>query len=924
MDSKPSNLKILQINLQRAKAASSEALHMALSKDVDLLVIQEPYVVNEKVAMLGSGKVLTTKCSDHRIKTGIVVYNKGLTVQLITQHSTSYFTTVRVETPRDSLYVISFYCSPDEDLGPPLEMLGKSMDCLSHNSVLILGDFNAKSHLWHSPVEDPRGFRLCEFMAMFNLTSLNESPLPTYSTARGESWVDVCLGNPTILNQDIYCSTVDHCSASDHNYIETIIKDNKIPHLPRRFSPHQSGFRRNRSTTDNLVKLETSIREAFVRRQHLVSVFFDIEKAYDRCWRYGILCYLHEFGLRGNLPVFIKSFLQNRRFQVRMGNTLSRSFVQEEGVHQGCILSVTLFLIKINSIANYLPPSVKHSLYVDDFQISCQSSNMSFIERQLQTSLNRIDHWSNTNGFSFNTEKTSCTHFCRRCGLHLDPEIYLNGVKILMVNEAKFLGVLFDHKLTFLPHLRNLKSRCLKSMNLLKVLCCSSWGADKCSMLRIYRALVRSKLDYGCIVYGSARESTLRMLDPIHHQALRLCTGAFRTSPVRSMYVDAYEPPLSLRREQLSLFYYIKQKSFSKPSVDCTVLDTQLKRLFEARPSSVPLFAIRMENVSSTIDLDTGNISQLEVCSVSPWSTPVINVDLSLKQFPKESTPDYVYRQHFAEIQHSNRNLIPIYTDGSKSDDYVGSAFVCQDEIVAEQIALNSSIFSAELHAIYLALKHVNRKGHRCCVIYTDSVSALQALISCEPSSHSIVIKIHNLICHLFTRNLSIKFCWVPGHVGIRGNEEADAAAKAASPSQHEMCLEGSDLKLVVKKRLAERWQNMWNAQIHNKLHEIKPNIENWTRNKHYDRRFEVILTRLRIGHTRLTHLYLLKGEDQPVCEYCNCTLSVKHMLCNCSAFKTRHRQYFGNACLTEILSQRPNVNNLLDFLKVTNIYKQI
>ncbi|XP_023240492.1 uncharacterized protein LOC111638941 [Centruroides sculpturatus] len=461
-----------------------------------------------------------------------------------------------------------------------------------------------------------------------------------------------------------------------------------------------------------------------------------------------------------------------------MGNALSRHYTQEEGVPQGCILSVTLFLIKINSIANCLPFSVKHSLYVDDFQISCQSSNMSFIERQLQTFLNRIYDWSKINGFTFNAAKTSCIHFCRRRGLHLDTEIQLNGDKITMVNDAKFLGVYFDHKLTFLLHVRNLKSRCLKSLNLSKVLCCSSWGADKVSMLRIYRALVCSKLDYGCIVYGSARESTLRMLDPIFHQALRLCTVAFRTSPVQSLYVDAYEPPLSLRREQLSLFYYIKQKSYSKLLVDITVLDTQLKRLFEARPSSVPSFVIRMENVSSTIDLNTGNISQLEVCSISPWSTPVINVDLSLKQFFKESTPDYVYRQHIAEIQHYDRNLILIYTDGSKSDDYVGSAFVCQDEIVAEQIALNSSIFSAELHAIYLASKYINRKGHRSCVIYTDSVSALQASISCEPSFYFIVIKIRKLFCHFTARNFFVKFCWVPGHVGIKGNESADAAAK--------------------------------------------------------------------------------------------------------------------------------------------------
>ncbi|XP_023231050.1 uncharacterized protein LOC111631090 [Centruroides sculpturatus] len=339
-----------------------------------------------------------------------------------------------------------------------------------------------------------------------------------------------------------------------------------------------------------------------------------------------------------------------------------------------------------------------------------------------------------------------------------------------------------------------------KSSKPLKVLCCSSWGADKCSMLRIYRAIICSKLDYGCIIYGSVQESTLRMLDPIHHQALRLCTGAFRTSLVQSLYVDAYEPPLSLRREQLSFFYYIKQKSQAKPSVVCTISDTQLITLFLALSSCVPTFNIRMENVSSTIDLEMGNISQPEVDGIPLWSTLAINVDFSLQQFPKESTPDYIYIQHFAEIQHQDRNLIPIYTDGSKSDDYVGSAFVCQDEIVAEQIASNSSIFTAELQAIHLALKYVIRKGHRHCVIYTDSVSALQALISCEPSFHSIVIKIHKLFCHLCASNIFVKFCWVPGHVGIRGNEEADAAAKSASPSQHTMHIEGGDLKLVIKK----------------------------------------------------------------------------------------------------------------------------
>ena len=64
------------------------------------------------------------------------------------------------------------------------------------------------------------------------------------------------------------------------------------------------------------------------------------------------------------------------------------------------------------------------------------------------------------------------------------------------------------------------------------------WGADKKVLLRLYRSLIRSKLDYGCVVYGSARKSYLRKLDTIHNQGLRLALGAFKTSPINSLYVD--------------------------------------------------------------------------------------------------------------------------------------------------------------------------------------------------------------------------------------------------------------------------------------------------------------------------------------------------------------------------------------------------
>lgn len=134
--------------------------------------------------------------------------------------------------------------------------------------------------------------------------------------------------------------------------LEKIINTRLVYVLETRkaLSPYQSGFRKGRSTIDNVLDLETRIRLAFLRRNHLVSVFFDIEKAYDRTWRYGILQDLFNLDIRSNLPIFIKNFLAYRQFRVRLGNVLSESYRQEEGVPQGSVLSVTLFSLKINNI----------------------------------------------------------------------------------------------------------------------------------------------------------------------------------------------------------------------------------------------------------------------------------------------------------------------------------------------------------------------------------------------------------------------------------------------------------------------------------------------------------------------------------------------------------------------------------------------
>jgi len=91
----------------------------------------------------------------------------------------------------------------------------------------------------------------------------------------------------------------------------------------------------------------------------------------------------------------------------------------------------------------------------------------------------------------------------------------------------------------------------MKALNLIRVVAHTSWGSDQHTLLHLYRSLARSKLDYGCIVYGSARNSYLRMLDPVQNHVLCLCLGIYRTSPSPSPCVLANKPPLYIRRRKL-------------------------------------------------------------------------------------------------------------------------------------------------------------------------------------------------------------------------------------------------------------------------------------------------------------------------------------------------------------------------------------
>ena len=125
----------------------------------------------------------------------------------------------------------------------------------------------------------------------------------------------------------------------------------------------RGGFGRRRGAVGRLVRFESFIRDAFVGRGHLVSVFFGLGKACDAAWRYGIMNDLSEIGLKGRLPGFVSGFLDGRQFGVCVGSALSDARRRGMGVPRGGVQSVTLFSVIVGGVVEGVGP-VGVSLYV--------------------------------------------------------------------------------------------------------------------------------------------------------------------------------------------------------------------------------------------------------------------------------------------------------------------------------------------------------------------------------------------------------------------------------------------------------------------------------------------------------------------------------------------------------------------------------
>ena len=262
----------------------------------------------------------------------------------------------------------------------------------------------------------------------------------------------------------------------------------------------------------------------------------------------------------------------------------------------------------------------------------------------------------------------------------------------------------------------------------------------------------------------------------------------------------------------------------------------------------IPLFSLRCEADMNCIHIDLEDLANHKISEVPlrTCKSPTYNYYLG-------SDP-MIFKNKFLEIKEKYYTHEEIYTYGSKDGEKVASAAILDGELYQFRQPNNSSVFSAEIKAIDLALNHIEQDAYWRYIIYTDSLSAMKALEG-EKTDNPFVVNLLEKLSGLCER-ADIVFCWLPSHIGIRGNEEADKAAKdALSLEVLSFKVPYNDFKPLINDFLRNVWQQSWSdpANQNNNIFTIKPSLGE-----------EIVIDRLRIGHSYITYSYLLKGEEEP------------------------------------------------------------
>lgn len=673
------------------------------------------------------------------------------------------------------------------------------------------------------------------------------------------------------------------------------------------------GFRAHYGTMDNLSVLVCDIQNSFADRECLLAAFLDIESAYDNVDLQILYDKLIQLGIGYNSAKLIyQLFWEKNIFVKSEQGYISRTV--SKGLAQGSILSPLLFNCYTCDIGSCINSECKILQYADDLTIYSAHKNFEHCAESLRMSLVSLSRHLEGINLSISSTKSTVCNFTRKRAILPNNFNIDRNMCFPILAKVKYLGIIMDSKLLWKAHIWSLREKLLKSLSILRVVASRSWGAHPRSLLQIYQALIRSRLDYGNFLFGSASNTTLQILDRIQYQAIRICMGYLKSSPTNAILVEANELPLDLRTELMAQKFLLKRKyRFYHPTIEViSGLENKFyNSSFWTKAKIPPLILASINNRKLNIEPKKSSLAPIYTV---PLST--LNSRLNIQLEAKSQT----------ELKYD----LTLFTDGSKFPNSTGCAAYDPQStnFILFKLKKEFSVFSAELIAIREAIRYAINTPYKTIVIFSDSKSALLSIQSFHSKNTvgQIEAEIVILIEKATIKGQRISLAWIKGHSNISGNEMADYLAKRAANfgSPLSECPPWRDIVTLVKENIRKRWALNWSYTSLTRgsfLFKNKPfPSEPWfNRHRNLNRQEIVTFNRLRIGHT-LCNAHLNRFAIVPSAQ-CSCSLSLatpEHLIFSCPLLKT-HRSPF-IAAVRPNFRDPPSYNQFLKHANETTI----
>lgn len=297
--------------------------------------------------------------------------------------------------------------------------------------------------------------------------------------------------------------------------LESIIKDNLVEHLynNKLIKDSQHGFTQGRSCLTNLLEFLESVTKWVDDGKAVDLIYLDFAKAFDKVAYQRLFKKLEAHKIVGNLLGWIQQWLTNRRQRVNLGNTSSSWHEVFSGVPQGSVLGPILFLIYINDLDCNL--TAKVNKFADDTKLGNTVDNPEEIE-MLQFDLDKLFSWAQDWQMQFNIDKCAVIHLGHNNSFN---EYKMGNNTLKSVTNERDLGVIIDSTLKFSEHCNKIVKEANSSLGLIKR---TIKSRNKDVIFRLYKSLVRPKLDYCAQVYHPYLKRDIVNIEKVQHRATKL------------------------------------------------------------------------------------------------------------------------------------------------------------------------------------------------------------------------------------------------------------------------------------------------------------------------------------------------------------------------------------------------------------------